>query len=69
MAYDWVTRTSDIERFTYDLKKEIKKILKGNFIGFYIHGSLAMGGLIRAIAISMFWLLHFKQWKLILKDY
>lgn len=44
MGYDWETRPSDIEKFICDLKEEIKKILKGNFIGFYIHGSLAMGG-------------------------
>lgn len=44
MGYDWERRPSDIEKFIYDLKEEIKKILKVNFIGFYIHGSLAMGG-------------------------
>ncbi|GEN85240.1 streptomycin 3''-adenylyltransferase [Sporosarcina luteola] len=44
MCYDRETRPSDIEKFIYDLKEEIKKILKENFIGFYIHGSLAMGG-------------------------
>jgi len=44
MIYDWGTRSSDIEKFIYELKEESKKILKENFTGFYIHGSLAMGG-------------------------
>lgn len=44
MDYDWKTRSYDIEKVIYDLKEAIKNILKENFIGFYVHDSLAMGG-------------------------
>jgi predicted nucleotidyltransferase len=44
MVYDWETSTSNIKNFISKLQKEIIEIINDNFIGFYIHGSLAMGG-------------------------
>jgi predicted nucleotidyltransferase len=44
MDYSWETCTSDIKGFVFYIMGETKEILKDEFIGFYIHGSLAMGG-------------------------
>ncbi|AMX85132.1 MULTISPECIES: aminoglycoside adenylyltransferase domain-containing protein [Geobacillus] len=44
MAYNWVTCPSDIRNFVFRILSETKEIVKQDFIGFYIHGSLAMGG-------------------------
>ncbi|MGY0691511.1 aminoglycoside adenylyltransferase domain-containing protein [Virgibacillus sp. FSP13] len=44
MGCDWETCPSDIKNFVHDLKRGIRKIMKENFAGFYIHGSIAMGG-------------------------
>lgn len=44
MGYSWVTCPQDVRDFIYNLDKAIQRIIKENFVGFYIHGSLAMGG-------------------------
>ncbi|MEW9678051.1 nucleotidyltransferase domain-containing protein [Lentibacillus sp. L22] len=44
MGYDWKTCPSHMKNFVYNLKRGIKEIIKEGFVGFYIHGSLAMGG-------------------------
>jgi len=44
MTFSWETCSSDIKEYIFNLKKEITKILNDNLVGFYIHGSLAMGG-------------------------
>ena len=44
MGYDWETCPSNIKEFIYELNSGIKKIMGENVVGFYIHGSLAMGG-------------------------
>ena len=44
MGYVWGTLPSNIKEFIYFLNKGIKEIIDDNYVGFYIHGSLAMGG-------------------------
>ncbi|CAI9387567.1 hypothetical protein BACSP_02034 [Bacillus sp. T2.9-1] len=44
MGYDWKTCPPDIKDFTLNLQKGIRDILNDDFVGFYLHGSLAMGG-------------------------
>lgn len=44
MTYSWKTCAYEIKDFVYGLLNDIKSIVKDNFIGFYLHGSLAMGG-------------------------
>lgn len=44
MTYSWLTCSSDVKDFVFHLLSETKEIIKEDFIGFYIHGSLAMGG-------------------------
>lgn len=44
MGYEWKTCPSDIKSFIFKFKGAIKKILNEDFLGFYLHGSLAMGG-------------------------
>jgi len=44
MGYDWKTCPSDIKNFIYNFKEGIKEVVNDNFVGFYLHGSLAMGG-------------------------
>lgn len=41
---DWKTCPQNVRRFVCKLKKEIPKLLEGNMVGIYLHGSLAMGG-------------------------
>ncbi len=43
MSFNWITCSSDIKDFIFNLQKHIYKI-NDDLIGFYIHGSLAMGG-------------------------
>lgn len=40
----WKTCSSEIKDFVTHLLQKTKEILKDEFIGFYLHGSLAMGG-------------------------
>ena len=44
MVCSWKTCFSDIKDFVTHLLHKTKEILKDEFIGFYLHGSLAMGG-------------------------
>ncbi|RLQ94576.1 nucleotidyltransferase domain-containing protein [Falsibacillus albus] len=44
MVYKWETCPSKVRAIIFNLKNEIMKILNEDIIGFYIHGSLAMGG-------------------------
>jgi len=44
MTYNYFTCSSDIKDFIFNLQKEVAEIIKGDLIGLYIHGSLAMGG-------------------------
>ncbi|WP_077326077.1 aminoglycoside adenylyltransferase domain-containing protein [Virgibacillus siamensis] len=44
MVYNWETCNTTTTDFVNFLLFETKEILRKNFIGFYIHGSLAMGG-------------------------
>lgn len=44
MGYHWENCPSQIKTFICDLKEKIKKMIKSDFVGFYLHGSLAMGG-------------------------
>ncbi|MED1204315.1 aminoglycoside adenylyltransferase domain-containing protein [Heyndrickxia acidicola] len=44
MSYNWTTCSLDIKEFVIQLLTKTKEIIKDNFIGFYLHGSLAMGG-------------------------
>jgi len=41
---NWFTCSSDIKGFVLQLLTDTKKVIQDDFIGFYIHGSLAMGG-------------------------
>ena len=44
MVYNWETCSSDIRYFVIHLQEMITEIINEDIIGFYIHGSLAMGG-------------------------
>lgn len=44
MAYDLKTYSSDTKDFIFNLQKKISEIINHDLIGFYIHGSIAMGG-------------------------
>lgn len=44
MGYVWKTCPSEVKDFVFHLNKSMKEIIKDNYLGFYIHGSLAMGG-------------------------
>ncbi|MCC3359240.1 aminoglycoside adenylyltransferase domain-containing protein [Bacillus sp. REN16] len=41
---NWETCSSEIKDFILRLLRESKELLTNEFVGFYIHGSLAMGG-------------------------
>lgn len=43
MTYSWETVNDEIKDLVIHLQKEIKEMMEGNMIGFYLHGSLAMG--------------------------
>ncbi|WP_051189057.1 nucleotidyltransferase domain-containing protein [Halalkalibacillus halophilus] len=44
MSYKWKTCPLEIKLFVEEFKNSIKNILNDNYVGFYLHGSLAMGG-------------------------
>lgn len=44
MGYAWKTCPSEIKDFIFNIYKNIKEIINDSYVGFYIHGSLAMGG-------------------------
>lgn len=45
MPYNWVTcSTPEVRGFVFNLLGEIKEVIKEDFNGLYLHGSLAMGG-------------------------
>lgn len=44
MDFNWETCSSDTKECIFNLQKEITKIINEDLVGFYIHGSLAMGG-------------------------
>lgn len=44
MVCSWKPCSTDIKDVVFQLKNGTKEILEDEFIGFYIHGSLAMGG-------------------------
>ncbi|MGB8001838.1 MAG: aminoglycoside adenylyltransferase domain-containing protein, partial [Anaerobacillus sp.] len=44
MTYNWNNSSSNTKNFVFNLASETKQIMNDNFIGFYLHGSLAMGG-------------------------
>lgn len=44
MVSSWETCSSEIKDFVIHLLYKTKEILKDDFMGFYIHGSMAMGG-------------------------
>lgn len=44
MGYDWKTCPADIKEFILKLQKDIRVSINDNVLGFYLHGSLAMGG-------------------------
>ncbi|MFJ8066042.1 aminoglycoside adenylyltransferase domain-containing protein [Psychrobacillus sp. NPDC096426] len=44
MGYNWENCTEEVRDFVYDLLNRTKEIIDNSLIGFYIHGSLAMGG-------------------------
>lgn len=44
MSENWKLCPTEIRDFTFNLKERIKGIIDDNFVGFYLHGSLAMGG-------------------------
>ncbi|WP_010649791.1 aminoglycoside adenylyltransferase domain-containing protein [Oceanobacillus massiliensis] len=44
MGYDLSACPSDVKDFIINLQKGISEIVNDRFVGFYLHGSLAMGG-------------------------
>src|SRR5699024_3594932 len=44
MGYDWENCPPYVKKMIDKLKREIKKMIHENFVGFYVHGSLALGG-------------------------
>lgn len=44
MTYSWKNCSSGIQDFVFYLLSKTKEIINNDIIGFYIHGSLAMGG-------------------------
>lgn len=44
MGFSWNNCPSQVKEFVLILHKETAQILQNNIIGFYLHGSLAMGG-------------------------
>ncbi|MFJ5770395.1 aminoglycoside adenylyltransferase domain-containing protein [Psychrobacillus sp. NPDC093180] len=44
MGYNWETCTKETRGFVYHLLKRTKEIVAEELVGFYIHGSLALGG-------------------------
>ena len=54
MDSSWETSSLEIKDFVNNLLYKTKEILKEDFVGFYLHGSLAMGGFNSKIVILMF---------------
>ena len=44
MIYSWETSTNEIKEYVFTILGQVKESLGENFIGFYVHGSLAMDG-------------------------
>ncbi|WP_010280868.1 aminoglycoside adenylyltransferase domain-containing protein [Bacillus timonensis] len=44
MGYVWKSCPSKIKDFIFNLNKGIKEMINESYVGFYLHGSLAMGG-------------------------
>ncbi|PBB04665.1 MULTISPECIES: nucleotidyltransferase domain-containing protein [Salimicrobium] len=44
MTNSWPNCSTEIKELIFTLLSDVKKIIKEGFVGFYIHGSLAMGG-------------------------
>jgi len=44
MAYSWQNCPKEIKEFVFCILNNTKNIIHDNFIGLYLHGSLAMGG-------------------------
>jgi predicted nucleotidyltransferase len=44
MSFNWQTCPTEVINFILSIQKEITKILNDDLVGFYIHGSIAMGG-------------------------
>ncbi|WP_284141171.1 MULTISPECIES: aminoglycoside adenylyltransferase domain-containing protein [unclassified Virgibacillus] len=44
MVYSWDACPTDVKSWVENVRMEIKHIVQENFVGFYLHGSLAMGG-------------------------
>lgn len=44
MGYHWKSCPPDLRVFIFNLQKGITEIINDDFVGFYLHGSLAMGG-------------------------
>lgn len=44
MGYNWETCPTKIKKIIYKIQTVVRAILKDNYVGFYLHGSLAMGG-------------------------
>ncbi|AST91899.1 MULTISPECIES: aminoglycoside adenylyltransferase domain-containing protein [Sutcliffiella] len=44
MGFNWQTCPMNVKEFVLYLNEKIGDILQGNLVGFYVHGSLAMGG-------------------------
>ena len=44
MSAAWKECPAEIKVFIFKLKERIKEFIDDNFVGFYLHGSLAMGG-------------------------
>lgn len=44
MGYNWETCSKEVREFAYHLLDRTKEIVAEKLVGFYVHGSLAMGG-------------------------
>jgi predicted nucleotidyltransferase len=44
MSFNWRTSSLEVRNFIIQLQKDITKIIEGELVGIYLHGSLAMGG-------------------------
>lgn len=44
MGYNWETSSKEVKEFVYHLLDRTKEIVGEKLVGFYVHGSLAMGG-------------------------
>lgn len=52
---NWHTCSSEVAEFVKKLMVETKRILGSHYVGFYLHGSLAIGGFNQNEAILTFW--------------